>query len=56
MKDDGFRIRPVDDAFARFTKMRLKYAPRLEAIVLMLAAPPGQWLGDRSYLGARTPH
>jgi hypothetical protein len=56
MKDDGFSIRPVDDAFARFTEKRAKYAPRLEAIAVLLAAPPGQWIGDRSYLGARTAH
>jgi hypothetical protein len=56
MKDDGFSIRPVDDAFARFTEKRAKYSPRLEAIAVMLAAPPGQWIGDRSFLGARTAH
>ena len=56
MKDDGFSIRPVDDAFARFTEKRAKYAPRLEAIAVLLAAPPGQWIGDRSFLGARTAH
>jgi hypothetical protein len=56
LKEDGFSIRPVDDAFERFTEKRAKYAPRLEAIVLLLAAPPGQWLGDRSFLGARTAH
>ena len=56
MKDDGFSIRPVDDAFARFTEKRAKYAPRLDALAVMLAAPPGLWIGDRSYLGARTSH
>jgi hypothetical protein len=56
MKDDGFSIRPVDDAFARFTEKRAKYAPRLDALAVMLAAPPGLWIGDRSYLGARTAH
>jgi ion channel len=56
MKDDGFSIRPVDVAFARFTEERAKYAPRLEAIAVMLAAPPGLWIGDRSVLGARTSH
>jgi hypothetical protein len=56
MKDDGFSIRPVDEAFARFTEKRAKYAPRLDAIVVLLAAPPGQWIGDRSFLGARTAH
>ena len=56
MKDDGFSIRPVDEAFARFTEKRAKYAPRLDALAVLLAAPPGLWIGDRSYLGARTAH
>lgn len=56
MRDGGFAIRPTDEAFARFTEKRSRYAPRLDAIVLMLAAPPGLWIGDRSFLGARTAH
>src|SRR5919204_2216985 len=32
MKDDGFSIRPADEAFARFAEKRAKYAPRLDAI------------------------
>ena len=56
MRDEGFSIRPMDEAFARFTEKRARYAPRLDAIVLMLAAPPGLWIGDRSFLGARTAH
>jgi len=56
MKDDGFSIRPVDEAFARFTEKRAKYAPRLDSLAVLLAAPPGLWIGDRSYLGARTSH
>jgi hypothetical protein len=55
MKNDGFAIRPVDEAFASFTEKRAKYAPRLDALVVLLAAPPGQWIGDRSFLG-RTAH
>jgi hypothetical protein len=55
MKNDGFAIRPLDEAFASFTEKRAKYAPRLDAIVVLLAAPPGQWIGDRSFLG-RTAH
>ena len=51
MKDAGFSIRPVDEAFARFTEKRANYAPRLEAIAVLLAAPPGLWIGDRSFLG-----
>jgi hypothetical protein len=56
MKDDGFAIRPVVVAFARVTEMRAKFAPRLDAMAVMLAAPPGLWNGDRSFLGARTAH
>jgi hypothetical protein len=56
MKDDGFSVRSIDDAYARFTQKRAKYAPRLDAISMMLAAPPAQWIGDRSFLGARTAH
>ncbi len=56
MKDDGFSIRSADDAFARFTEKRAKYAQRLDAIAVLLAAPPGLWIGDRSFLGARTAH
>src|SRR6266540_673594 len=56
MKNDGFSVRPVDEAFARFTEKRAKYAPRLDAIAVLLAAPPVLWIGDRSFLGARTAH
>ncbi len=56
MKDDGFSVRPADEAFLRFTEKRGKYAPRLDALVVLLAAPPGLWIGDRSFLGARTVH
>jgi hypothetical protein len=56
MKDDGFAVRSLDDAFARFTEKRAKYAPRLDALAVLLAATPTLWIGDRSFLGARTEH
>ena len=56
LKEDGFSVRPVDEAFGRFTEKRAKYAPRLDAIAVLLAAPPALWIGDRSFLGARTAH
>ena len=56
LKNDGYSVRPIDDAYARFTTKRATYAPRLEAIAALLAAPPGQWIGDRSFLGSRTSH
>jgi hypothetical protein len=56
LKDDGFSIRPADEAYARFTRKRATYASQLEAIVNLLGAPSGLWIGDRSFLGARTAH
>jgi hypothetical protein len=56
LKADGFSVRPVDEAFERFSEKRAKYAPRLDAIAVMFAAPPALWIGDRSFLGARTAH
>lgn len=56
LKDDGFSVRSADEAYEHFSAKRATYAPRLDAMVLLLEAPPGQWLGDRSYLGARTSH
>jgi hypothetical protein len=52
----GWPMRPVDEAFTEFSKKHDKYAPRLDALAVLLAAPPTQWIGDRSMLGARTPH
>src|ERR687887_157066 len=56
LKDDGYSVRPVDEAFEEFTERRATYAPRLDALAVLLAAPPAQWIGDRSTLGARTAH
>ncbi|MFN2544981.1 MAG: potassium channel family protein [Actinomycetota bacterium] len=56
LKSVGLSVRPVDEAFADFTKKHEKYARRLDAIAVLLAAPPAQWIGDRSVLGARTAH
>jgi hypothetical protein len=56
LKSVGIPVKPVDEALATFTKKREKYAPRLDALAVLLAAPPAQWIGDRSMLGARTPH
>jgi hypothetical protein len=56
MKEDGFSVRPLDDAFARFTEKRAKYATRLDAIAVTRAAPPCQRIGDRSFLGSPSAH
>ena len=46
----GFHLRPADEAWERFLKFRGKYAGRLDALAIMVAAPPAQWIGDRSTL------
>ncbi len=46
----GFHLRPADEAWERFLKYRAKYAGRLDALALMVMAPPAQWIGDRSTL------
>jgi hypothetical protein len=56
LKYDGYSVRSVDEAFEEFTERRATYAPRLDALAVLLAAPPAQWIGDRSTLGARTVH
>jgi hypothetical protein len=56
LKSVGIPVRPVDEALSEFTKKRENYAPRLDALAVLLAAPPAQWIGDRSMLGARSPH
>ena len=52
----GAPLRPIDEAYKLFTEKRARYAGRLDALAVMLAAPPSQWIGDRSFLGARTSH
>src|SRR5438067_210209 len=56
MQEDGYATRPLEEAYERFTALRARYAPRLDAMSTLLATPPGLWIGDRSYLGARTAH
>ncbi len=56
LAESGYPVRSVDDAFERFTERRAAYAGRVDAIAVMLASPPGQWIGDRTYLGAATTH
>ena len=56
MREDGFPMRPADEAYRSFTDKRLAYASHLDALAVLLAAPPGRWIGDRSVLGARTAH
>jgi hypothetical protein len=49
----GFNLRPSDEAWERFLKLRGKYAGRLDALAILVMAPPAQWIGDRSTIPIR---
>jgi hypothetical protein len=46
----GFRLREPDEAWASFSRMRMEYAGRVNALAHHWATPPAQWIGDRSPL------
>lgn len=52
----GFELRDEADCWERFTRLRSRYGGRLDALALMVAAPPGQWIGDRSALPSGPSH
>jgi Ion channel len=55
-KDLGIPVRPADEAWERFQEMRKAYGGRLDALAILLAAPPAQWIGDRSTLSGVPAH
>ena len=55
-KDLGIPVRPADEAWERFQEMRRAYGGRLDALAILLVAPPAQWIGDRSALSAGPAH
>jgi hypothetical protein len=46
----GFRLVDADQSWADFTRLRLEYAGRVNALARHWATPPAQWIGDRSPL------
>ena len=46
----GFALRPADDAWGEFVKYRSQYAAGLNEMAKHFAAPPAQWVGDRSMI------
>ena len=46
----GFQLQDLDLAWARFSRMRMEYAGRVNALARFFATPPAQWIGDRSPL------
>jgi ion channel len=52
LRGAGIAVQPEDDAWITFRRLRSRYGGRLDALALLLASPPGQWIGDRSTLPA----
>lgn len=52
----GFQLQDADTAWANFSRLRLEYAGRVNALARYWATPPAQWIGDRSPLKFRHPH
>jgi hypothetical protein len=46
----GFQLRDADQSWVRFSRMRMEYAGRVNALARHWATPPAQWIGDRSPL------
>ena len=46
----GFQLQDRDLAWARFSRLRMEYAGRVNALARHWATPPAQWIGDRSPL------
>jgi len=46
----GIPLKPPDEAWNAFSEMRSVYAGRQNALAVRVAAPPAQWIGDRSTL------
>lgn len=46
----GFALRPADEAWNAFKKHRSQYAAGLNEMAKHFAAPPAQWIGDRSVI------
>ncbi|MEA2645502.1 MAG: hypothetical protein QOE92_585 [Chloroflexota bacterium] len=46
----GLRVRSADEAWEKFSSLRLPYASRLNSMAQHWATPPAQWIGDRSPL------
>jgi len=46
----GFRLQDAEKSWANFSRLRLEYAGRINALARYWATPPAQWIGDRSPL------
>lgn len=45
----GYKLAAADDSWEAFARLRSEYAGPLNDMAKWWAAPPTQWIGDRSY-------
>jgi hypothetical protein len=53
LQQAGYRIKDPEAGWTKFAELRSKYATTLNHMARLLAIPPAQWIGDRSYLPHR---
>jgi hypothetical protein len=46
----GWRLRPAEESWLAFSRRRIQYAVALNNMAKWWAAPPTQWIGDRSFV------
>jgi len=49
LKKAGYRVKPLDEAWPKFSHLRGKYASQLVQMAHRLAIVPAEWIGDRTY-------
>jgi hypothetical protein len=49
----GWQLQGADESWAAFAKLRSQYSGQLNSMARWWAAPPTQWIGDRSYVRFR---
>lgn len=50
----GYQSRDAEPAWIKFVELRSRYATTLNNMAQLLAVPPAEWIGDRSYLPHRS--
>jgi hypothetical protein len=51
LKKAGYRVK--EGGWEKFSKLRSQYGSMVNQLALLLAVPPAEWVGDRSYLPHR---
>jgi hypothetical protein len=53
LRQAGYRVKEGDGSWEKFRQLRAKYGSVMNRLAHLLAVPPAQWVGDRSYLPHR---